>query len=101
MTNETRQMLRALIASREEFAWNNLKENSEYLEVCKEQDKSEKVVEELYQRFDKEDRITICRHYEGEIHKQNFEIKELYIQGLRDGFQLLTFLSGSHSEVQL
>ncbi len=100
MTEQTRLAFGTLLTSREETAYNRLKENPQFLEVCAQQAKSEEMVEELYQQFEKTYRIAIRRHYEGEVHKTNFEIKAVYLQGLRDCFKLLAFLS-DQSEVQL
>ena len=95
----TRQALRSLIVSREELALKRLAENPDYLEICEKQKQSEGIIEELYQQFEKSDRITIRRHYEGEVHKKNLEYKEVYLQGLRDCFRLFTFLGDEEREV--
>ena len=92
MTDEDRMIFKSLINKREEIACNRLKDNQQYLEVCKQQSKTEDMVEELYRRFEKEERIFIRRHYEGETHKQSLEIDEVYLQGLRDSFKLIAFL---------
>ena len=99
MDNVTRDGMRSLIGAREDFALRQLDRNLEYQQVCERQDKSEKTVDELFERFEKEERITICRHYEGDVEKTNYEIKAAYIQGLRDCFRLFGFLSGN--EVQI
>lgn len=64
-------------------------------------EKTEEMVEEFYQRFEKNEQITIRRHYEGETHRETFELKEVYLQGLRDCFKLCAFLNGTQSEVQI
>ena len=99
MDNMTRNAVRTLMGAREETAFRHLEYDTDYQEICKQQKKSEEIVEELYQQFEKPDRLTIRRHYEGEIYKTSFQIKEAYIQGLRDCFSLVHFLSGS--EVRL
>jgi len=50
----------------------------QYLEVCTQQEKTENIVEELLQRFERDERISIHRHYEGETRKYGFEIDEVY-----------------------
>lgn len=55
MDNMTCNNLRSLIGARENFALKKLDNNSEYQSVCRKQDKSEDVVEELYQCFEKAD----------------------------------------------
>lgn len=99
MDNMTREALRSLIGAREEQALRRLETDLDYQEVCKQQEKSEAVVEELYQKFEKADRVTVRRHYEGELHKTNYEIKTAYIQGLRDCFLLFCFLSGNEVRI--
>lgn len=91
MDRMTCDVLRSLIGARENFALTKLDNNLEYQSVCRNQGKSAETVEEQYQRFEKADRITIRRHYEGEIQKTNYQIKEAYIQGLRDCFCLISF----------
>lgn len=95
MTTKTRDALRSLIGAREDLALKELEQNLAYLSVCKEQKKTEEMVEELLLRFEKPDRMAIRRHYEGEVHKSNYELKAAYIQGLRDCFLLFGFLSGN------
>lgn len=99
MTSMTRDALRSLISAREEVAFNRLEQNPDYQEVCKQQEKSEEMVEGLYQRFEKSERIAIRRHYEGEVHKTNYEIKEAYLQGLCDCFRILGFLIGNEVRI--
>lgn len=99
MDNMTRNAVRTLIGAREEISFQRLNDDLDYQEVCRQQEKSEEVVEELYQQFEKPDRLTIRRHYEGEVYKTSFQLKEAYIQGLRDCFSLVHFLSGN--EVRL
>jgi len=82
MANMTRDALRSLIGSRVDIALERLEEKLEYLKICKEQEESGEIVEEFYQQFEKSDRITIRRHYEGEVEKTNLEIKEVYLQGI-------------------
>lgn len=98
MDNETLQAVNALIFTREDAAFDRLEKDAAYEAVCAQQDKTEKMVEEYYQRFEKSERIAIRRHYEEETRKQNLELKAVYIQGLRDCFQLCAFLSGVSGE---
>lgn len=95
MNETTRDALRSLIDAREDFALKQLEKDPEYLSVCQEQEKTEKIVDELLMKLEKPDRITIRRHYEGELNKTDYEIKAAYIQGLRDCFSLLDFLTGN------
>jgi len=99
MKSLTREALNSLVGAREDIALTRIQENAEYSEVCKQQEQTEEMVEKIYQQLEKTDRIMICRHYEGEVHKTSFEINELYLQGLRDCFKLIAFLSDFQSEV--
>jgi hypothetical protein len=83
MTNEEQKMFKTFINMREEIAINRFKNNLQYLELYAQQEKTENMVEELFQRFEREERIAIHRHYEGEIIKHGFEVDEVYLQGLR------------------
>ncbi len=101
MTNEERKMFKTFINMREEIAMNRLKNNFQYLEICAQQEITEKTVDELFQRFEKEERISIYSHYEGETRKNSFEIDEVYLQGLRDSMKFLAFLGVFNMEVSL
>lgn len=94
MTNETRQTIGALISARQDCAFRRLQHNAEYVNLVSSQDRSEQLVEEYYQRFDKADRVFIRRHYEGEKFKESLELDEIYLQGLRDSFRLCAFFLG-------
>lgn len=93
MTKMTRDALGSLITARIEFALNQLDQDSEYIELCNQQKKTEETAQELLNQLEKPDRITIRRHYEGELRKTNREIEAAYIQGLRDHSELIEFLS--------
>lgn len=94
MTKMTRDALGSLITARIEFALSQLEQDPEYLEVCNQQKKTEDSVDELLGQFEKSDRITIRRHYEGETKKTNCELKAAYIQGLRDHYGFINFSMG-------
>ena len=82
--------LLTLFNDRVEIAYKRLKINPRYLAICERQKRTERIVEELYnERFIREERKTIRRHYEGEIEKNSMDCHECYIQGLKDGFQLV------------
>lgn len=93
MTEKEIKSIKSLIVEREEIAYKRLKGNIPYQDICERQDETEKIVEELYHdRFTKEERITIRRHYEGETEKDGMEINEVYIQGFKDCFKLVTYM---------
>lgn len=85
--------IKSLIAERQEIAYKRLQGNIAYQDICYRQGESEKTVEALYHdRFTKEERIAIRRHYEGENEKEFYETNEIYIQGFKDCFRLIIFL---------
>lgn len=94
-------MLKTLVNMREEIAFKRLKDNTRYLEICVQQEKTEIMVEELLHRFEKDDRIFIRRHYEGETAKHGFELEAVYLQGMRDSAKVLAFLGLLDKEVNL
>lgn len=96
MANMTRDALRSLIGSRVDIALERLEEKLEYLKICKEQEESGEIVEEFYQKFEKSDRITIRRHYEGEVEKTNLKSKKSIYRGL---FKLFAFLGDEEREM--
>ena len=100
MDHMTRNAVRSLMDAREAASFDRLESDLDYQKVCKEQENSEEWVEALYrQRFEKSERIAVRRHYEGEVHKTNYKIQEAYIQGLRDCFFLIGFLSGNEVRI--
>lgn len=101
MTNSERKVLREFVAGRLSIMFNQLKDNTRYLEICEQQDKSEIETEELLHKLEKADRITIRRHYEGETAKSGIEIDEAYLQGLRDSVRILSLLGVFSAEVEL
>ena len=101
MTDAERKILKAFVNMREEIAFKRLKDNTRYLEICAQQEKTETMVEELLHRFEKDERISIRQHYEGETAKQCFELEAAYLQGLRDSARFLAFLGIFDREVIL
>lgn len=101
MTDSERKVLREFVSGRLSIMFNRLKDNTRYLEVCEQQNKSEDEAEELLHKLEKPDRITIRRHYEGEVIKTGIEIDEAYIQGLRDCVRILSLLGVFSAEVEL
>lgn len=101
MTNSERKVLREFVAGRLSIMFNQLKDNTRYLEICEQQNKSEAEAEELLHKLEKAGRITIRRHYEGETAKSGIEIDEAYLQGLRDSVRILSLLGVFSTEVEL
>lgn len=92
MSETERRALKTVAVEREEIAFKRLKNKPQYMEICKRQNKTSEMVEALYDRLKKEERITIRCHFEGETEKEGMEFNEVYIQGMRDCFSLLSFL---------
>ena len=92
MTNTERQALREFIGSRQDIALNRLVDNTQYQEMCQRQGKTSADADNALEKLEKEDRITIRRHYEGEMERTSFELDEVYLQGLRDSVKILALL---------
>lgn len=93
MTSMTKEMLLTLLTSRIDLALDLVSENPEYLTVCKQQGKSQHEVDELFERCSREEKRLIERYNEGETHKETFEIRAAYLQGMRDCYAILGLLS--------
>ena len=92
MTKNERLMLNAFISSRLEIALKRLDDSPAYMEQCRQQEKSGIAAEEMLQKLEKHERITVRRHYEGETARAGFELSEAYLQGLRDCVKISVFL---------
>ena len=92
MTEDERQIFKTLAGTRAEAAILNLKDTDpQYCEVCQEQEHSWLVADEILKRLPKDDRRTVIRHYEGEVHRFSFELDAVYLQGVRDCIKALMF----------
>lgn len=86
----SRESWKNLITSRIDAALERVnRSNSEYIELCKQQEASEKVVDNLLKKLDKEEQAVIRQYYDKEIEKENYELEETYIQGVKDGIRFL------------
>lgn len=92
LSDMERNAYKMFITSRIEVSLQQIKNDPEYREVCRQQDTSGDIVEGLLHKLDKDDRITIQRHYEGQTVKENYELDSAYIQGMKDCFHLLSSL---------
>lgn len=92
MNQIDQRMCQTVIGSRIEIALKRLKETSHFQVMLKKQSETEAMVEELLQKLEKEERITIRRHFEKKVEKEGEELNEAYIQGLKDCIQLLLLL---------
>ena len=92
LTEDERTALKTLISERTNFAALNLdKSCARYAEACKQQEDSVKTADEILKKLSTDDRRTVLRHYEGEVHKFSFETDAAYVQGIRDCVKALMF----------
>lgn len=99
MTGAERKTYKEFVIARIEVALQRLHNNPMYMEWSRKQDASGEKVEKLLHKLSKKERIAIRRHYEGEIVRENFELDETYLQGMRDCVQIFSFLNAFHGEV--
>lgn len=79
-----------LITSRIDAALERVnRKNPEYIELCQQQEKDEKIVDMLLKKLDKEEQAVIRQYYDKEIEKENYELEGAYMQGVKDGIWLL------------
>lgn len=84
------ETLMAVVYDRKEVACRRLESNRQYMDAYTRQQESDAHVEEIYRKRLSEDEIKIIRsHYEGESEVTCMESEEIYLQGVRDGVQLL------------
>ena len=96
-----RECYKSLISARLDISLLRVKHNPEYKKICKEQEESREMADTLLHKLPKEERLTIEQHYDGQITKENFELEETYMQGMRDCILFLSSLDGFHREVFL
>lgn len=86
----SRDSWKNLITSRIDAALERVnRSNSEYIELCKQQEKDEKIVDMLLKKLDKEKQAVIRQYYDKEIEKENYELEGAYMQGMKDGIWFL------------
>jgi len=84
--------LKMLINARVEFVVLNLKANNpQYVDVLLKQEENWKVANEILNRLPREDRLTVTRYYEEEVHRHGFELDASYLEGVRDCVKALMF----------
>lgn len=101
MEGTKRKALQSFIDLRINAAVNHLRGNLRYLGICEKQEEAGSRIEELYQRFEKDERLFIRRYYEDGTMKTGLEFNEIYFQGLKDSIDILKFLSVFSQEVTL
>ena len=83
MTSMTREVLLTLISARIDIAF------------------SRKEINRLFERFSEEEKEDIQYYDENKTHKEAFEIREVYMQGMRDCFKLLALLRDTQESIQI
>lgn len=84
-TNNSRACWENLIASRIEISLERVGKEPEYKELCRQQAISEKRLNEVLTRFSKEGQTVIHQYCDQSIEKENYELEETYMQGMKDG----------------
>ncbi len=86
----SRNSWKSLITSRIDAALERVnRSNSEYIELCQQQEKDEKIVDVLLKKLDQEEQAVIRQYYDKEIEKENYELEGAYMQGVKDGIRFL------------
>ncbi|MDL2258159.1 hypothetical protein LJC42_03240 [Eubacteriales bacterium OttesenSCG-928-K08] len=93
MNDNEKKIVKTLIDSRYTVALERLKENPQYAKVCQQQEVSGEAADTLLHKLEKDERITVRRHFEGETHKTGFELDAVYLQGISDCLRALVFLA--------
>ena len=65
------------------------RKNPEYIELCQQQEKNKEIVDMLLKKLDAEEQAVIRQYYNKEIEKENYELEETYMQGVKDGIWFL------------
>lgn len=85
----SRDSWKSLITSRIVALERVNRSNSEYIELCEQQEKDEKIVDMLLKKLDQEEQAVIRGYYDKEIEKENYELEGAYMQGVKDGIRFL------------
>ena len=86
----SRDSWKNLITSRIDVALERVnRDNSEYIELCQQQEKDERIVDMLLKKLDKEEQDIVRQYYDKEIEKENYELEGAYMQGVKDGIWFL------------
>ena len=92
MTDTERKMLRHFVSARQEIAFSRLQYSARYQEICERQKRTDADVDDALAKLEKDERIIVRRHYEGDTEKTGCELNEAYLQGLRDCVRILALL---------
>ena len=90
---EAKECWKSFISSRVELALESISRNPEYIELCRQQDKEQEIVDSLLEKLGDENALMIRRHYEMENMRQSYEIDEAYMQGIKDAIRFLSSLN--------
>ena len=93
MNENERNALNDFIGSRAAAAIFKLKEScARYQEIVKKQEERwEQMIGPILRKLEPEDKRTITRYYDEEVHRFTLEFDEVYLQGIRDCLNGLVF----------
>lgn len=77
------ECLESLLTSRIEVILQKISRNPEYIELKLQHETREDEVDKILEKLTREEMLFVRRHYE------NYELKETYKQGIRDGIRFL------------
>lgn len=92
MSSLEHRSIGAFINSRIEIALKRVHESPQFLEYIRKHGEDGLVVDKLLQRLKDDERVIISHYNEDEMTRENFELNEAYLQGLKDCIHALTFL---------
>jgi len=86
MTVEEMKMITEIIEERQEIAYEQLKNNKSYQELCEHQERIKEVIDRLHNKlFTAHEKNIIDTYYKAEMKKKFVEDYIVYIQGFMDG----------------
>ena len=90
--NNSKECWKSFILSRVEIALIKIDKKQEYKKLKQKQEIREEKVDKLLKKLKRKERLFIQRHYEKQTIIENYELKETYKQGLKDGIQFLIWM---------
>lgn len=100
MSEADQSAFKDFLNARTEIALLRLRNNPAYLKRYHKQLKRENQIEILILKLKKRDCNTINHYIEDQTLKQNFELEEVYLQGMRDCLQIFSFLNAFDTDVR-
>ena len=85
----SQECLESLLTSRIEVILQKISRNPEYIELTSQHETRENEVDKILEKLTREEMLFVRRHYENQTTIENYELKETYKQGIRDGIRFL------------